>query len=162
MTLRPMVADGSPARIGAIVSAVGNFNPAEIRCALELVDIYLGDPAQKDYRFLVAEDTGGAIRGVCLLGPVPHDPGHLRSLLDRHASRGAGAGLRARADGAGGGSSPARRTAGCSSLETSSKESYGKHRADSIVAWATRKRPGSGISTTRATTRSSFVKRFSR
>ncbi len=36
------------AAIAAIVERVGNFSPAEISCALELIDIYLNNPQQQD------------------------------------------------------------------------------------------------------------------
>ncbi len=57
--------------VARIVREVGNFNPAEIDCALELVDIYLGNPAQKDYRVVVAVDAGGVVNGYACFGPTP-------------------------------------------------------------------------------------------
>lgn len=59
------------AAVEAIVRRVGNFNPAEIDCALELVDIYLRDPQQKDYRLIVAESSDGAVAGYACFGPTP-------------------------------------------------------------------------------------------
>lgn len=47
------------------------FTPEEVSCALELVDIYLNDPAQKDYQALVALDEEGALLGFACYGPVP-------------------------------------------------------------------------------------------
>jgi len=41
------------AAIANIVQSVGNFNQAEIECALELVDACLNDTNQKDYRIVV-------------------------------------------------------------------------------------------------------------
>jgi len=60
---RPAIAD-------LIVSA-GNFNPTEMDCALELVDIYLMHPGQADYRVLVAEDLAAKVQGYACWGPVP-------------------------------------------------------------------------------------------
>lgn len=60
---RPAVAD--------ILVSVGNFNRAEIDCALELVDIYLHDQNQKDYRVVVAVGGDGSIAGYACWGPIP-------------------------------------------------------------------------------------------
>ena len=57
--------------VEAVIRAVGNFNPAEIDCALELVDIYLGNPNQQDYWISVAPDEDGIVRGYACWGPVP-------------------------------------------------------------------------------------------
>jgi len=61
--------------IAGIVSRVGNFNEAEIACALELVDIYLNDPLQKDYRVLVAETAGCGVGAYACWGPTPMTSG---------------------------------------------------------------------------------------
>lgn len=60
---RPVVSD--------IVEKVGNFSPAEVECALELVDVYLRDREQRDYRFAVAEDAFGVVRAYACWGPTP-------------------------------------------------------------------------------------------
>lgn len=57
--------------VEALIRAVGNFNPAEIECALELVDMYLGNPNQKDYCVSVLADGLGDVRGYACWGPVP-------------------------------------------------------------------------------------------
>ncbi len=57
--------------VARIVSRVGNFSEAEISCALELVDVYLNDPQQKDYRVLVAEDSEGSAGAYACWGPTP-------------------------------------------------------------------------------------------
>ena len=88
--IRRMLAQDRAAVVD-IVRGVGNFNPAEMDCALELVDIYLNNPRQNDYRVVVAEDADGRSLRICLLGADADDPGHLRSVLDRHASRSPGA-----------------------------------------------------------------------
>lgn len=62
---------GDRAAVAAIVQNVGNFSPAEISCALELVDIYLNNPQQQDYRIVVAEDVHGSVCGYACWGPTP-------------------------------------------------------------------------------------------
>jgi ribosomal protein S18 acetylase RimI-like enzyme len=60
---RGMVAD--------LVSSVENFNPAEKDCALELIDTYLDDEDQTDYRIGVAEDSASKVLAYACWGPVP-------------------------------------------------------------------------------------------
>ncbi len=57
--------------VADIVAQVGNFTKAEIACALELVDIYLTDGAQQDYRADVALDRSEQVRGYTCWGPTP-------------------------------------------------------------------------------------------
>ena len=59
------------AAVAEIVTAVGNFNPEEVLCALELVDIYLDNEAQQDYRVVVATDSTDSVRGYACWGRVP-------------------------------------------------------------------------------------------
>jgi len=65
-----MVADDRPA-IAQIVTGVGNFNDAEIECALELVDIYLQDRRQRDYQVIIAETEPRVVCGYACWGPTP-------------------------------------------------------------------------------------------
>lgn len=58
-----------------ILVATGAFNSAEVDCALELLNLVLDDPAQKDYLVAVAED-GGKVAGYILYGPVPLTAGN--------------------------------------------------------------------------------------
>jgi ribosomal protein S18 acetylase RimI-like enzyme len=69
-SIRNLVA-GDRTAVAEIIKEVGNFNEAEIACALELVDVYLGDPNQKDYRIVVAESAGGEVCGYACWGPAP-------------------------------------------------------------------------------------------
>jgi len=62
---------GDRTAVAEIVRRVGNFNQAEMDCALELVDAYLRDPNQKDYRVIVAQDAGGRVCGYACWGPAP-------------------------------------------------------------------------------------------
>ncbi len=59
------------AAVEHILKQVGNFSPIEIACALELVDIYLNDREQRDYRIVIAEDSASRVRGYACWGPTP-------------------------------------------------------------------------------------------
>jgi ribosomal protein S18 acetylase RimI-like enzyme len=72
--IRPMV-QADRAAIADLVLSAGNFNQAEIDCALELVDVYLTDEQQKDYRLVVAQDPDSGIKGYACWGPVPMTKG---------------------------------------------------------------------------------------
>jgi len=63
--------DKDRAAVAAIVHGVGNFNQAEMDCALELVDIYLNNRQQNDYRVVVAEGADGCVCGYACWGPAP-------------------------------------------------------------------------------------------
>ncbi len=54
-----------------IVREVGNFTGDEINCALELVDIYLEDEEQDDYRLVGAAADGEMIQAYACWGPTP-------------------------------------------------------------------------------------------
>jgi ribosomal protein S18 acetylase RimI-like enzyme len=56
--------------VADVVSSAGNFSPAEIDCAMELVDIYLNNSNQADYHVIVAEDSSRVCAYACW-GPVP-------------------------------------------------------------------------------------------
>ena len=70
IAIRPLTSRDRPA-VSEIVTLVGNFNQAEIDCALELIDIYLRDVGQQDYRVVVAEDSGPAVQSYACWGPTP-------------------------------------------------------------------------------------------
>jgi len=57
--------------VASLVSSIENFNKAEVDCALELINIYLQDDNQTDYRVVVVEDSSAAVRGYACWGPVP-------------------------------------------------------------------------------------------
>ncbi|HTY60665.1 MAG TPA: N-acetyltransferase [Acidobacteriota bacterium] len=59
------------AMIADLVVSAGNFNQAEIDCALELVDLYLTDEQQKDYNVVVAQDLDSKVHAYACWGPVP-------------------------------------------------------------------------------------------
>lgn len=49
----------------------GVFNAAEIDIALELIDVWLDRPDQKDYLAWVAADGADQVLGYVLIGPAP-------------------------------------------------------------------------------------------
>jgi hypothetical protein len=58
-----------------ILIATGAFTQPEVECAVELLEIVLKDPAQKDYWVAVAEPEG-RVAGYILYGPVPLTEGN--------------------------------------------------------------------------------------
>ena len=67
--IRRMEADDRE-KIRSILERSGNFTAGEIAVAMELVDIFISDEAQKDYEFFVdAEDK--IVRGYVCIGPRP-------------------------------------------------------------------------------------------
>jgi len=82
------------AAVAALVVSVENFNQAERDCALELIDMYLDDQGQADYRVDVAEDSASRVHGYACWGPVPLTKGtfDLYWIATNPASRRAGFG----------------------------------------------------------------------
>jgi GNAT superfamily N-acetyltransferase len=68
--IRPM-APGDREPVADLVVSAGNFNQAEIDCALELVDIYLTNKNQTDYNLVVAQDPEAIVHAYACWGPVP-------------------------------------------------------------------------------------------
>jgi ribosomal protein S18 acetylase RimI-like enzyme len=68
--IRPM-APADRAAVADLIVSAGNFNPVEIDCALELVDIYLTNETQTDYRVAVALDGASKVHAYACWGPVP-------------------------------------------------------------------------------------------
>lgn len=56
--------------LARILKDTGAFRDDEVECALELLNIVLDQPQQKDYLVAVAEDNGQVV-GYILYGPVP-------------------------------------------------------------------------------------------
>jgi ribosomal protein S18 acetylase RimI-like enzyme len=67
------VADRSA--VAEIVEQAGNFNQAEVDCALELVDIYLSGKDPQDYRVAVASNASARVCGYACWGPTPMTKG---------------------------------------------------------------------------------------
>jgi len=82
------------AAVAALVVSVENFNQAERDCALELIDMYLDDQDQADYRVEVAEDSASRVHGYACWGPVPLTKGtfDLYWIATHPGSRGLGFG----------------------------------------------------------------------
>jgi ribosomal protein S18 acetylase RimI-like enzyme len=59
------------ATVADLIVSAGNFNQAEIDCALELVDTYLTDEKQTDYHVVVAQDPASRVHAYACWGPVP-------------------------------------------------------------------------------------------
>jgi ribosomal protein S18 acetylase RimI-like enzyme len=70
VSVRPML-QTDRAVVAKLVVSVENFNQAEVECALDLINIYLDDPTQKDYHLVVAEDSATKIHAYACWGPVP-------------------------------------------------------------------------------------------
>jgi len=68
--IRPM-APRDKADVLGLVRATGFFTEAEVGVAEELIDIYLGQPDQKDYHVGVGEGEGGGAAGYMTWGPTP-------------------------------------------------------------------------------------------
>lgn len=68
--IRPMEPRDKEPVLG-LVQATGFFTPAEVVVAEELMDVYLEDPEQKDYRIVVVENEGKDAVGYMTWGPTP-------------------------------------------------------------------------------------------
>lgn len=58
-------------KIEKILTDTNNFNSDEIKIAMELVDVFINDPAQKDYEIFVDEADNNDINGYVCIGPRP-------------------------------------------------------------------------------------------
>jgi ribosomal protein S18 acetylase RimI-like enzyme len=65
------MAQADRAVLADLIVSVKNFNPAEVDCALELIDIYLQNNNQSDYQVAVAEDAASRVQAYACWGPVP-------------------------------------------------------------------------------------------
>jgi len=72
--MRSLERDDLP-KLERILRDTGAFSEAEVDCALELLNILLDEPQQKDYRAAVAEEDG-EVAGYILYGPVPLTEGN--------------------------------------------------------------------------------------
>jgi len=68
--IRPMRAGDKDAVLG-LIRATGFFTEAEVGVAEELMDVYLGQPDQKDYGVVVVENDRGGPAGYMTWGPTP-------------------------------------------------------------------------------------------
>jgi len=68
--IRKVISSDRDALVG-IVNNTENLTHEEKDCAVELLDIYLGNPVQRDYSFLAAIDETGDAAGYVCYGPTP-------------------------------------------------------------------------------------------
>jgi ribosomal protein S18 acetylase RimI-like enzyme len=68
--IRPLLPKDRPG-LTQILARTSAFTPAEVACALELVDIALTSPSQPDYLFLCAVDADDKPIGYACYGPIP-------------------------------------------------------------------------------------------
>jgi len=68
--IRKVSADDRPELLG-IINGTGNLSAEERDCAVELLDIYLNDPLQKDYFFIAAADCSNRPIGYVCYGKTP-------------------------------------------------------------------------------------------
>ena len=54
-----------------IIQTTQMFTSEEVAVAAELIDIYLGQPKQRDYFLVVAENRAGRVVGYLCYGPTP-------------------------------------------------------------------------------------------
>lgn len=57
--------------IEKILVDTNNFNSDEIKIAMELIDVYINDPEQKDYEIFADVDDDNNITGYVCIGPRP-------------------------------------------------------------------------------------------
>ena len=57
--------------LNQLLSRITDFKVEDRAIAIELVDIYLDNPAQEDYEFFLASDENGEIIGYICYGPTP-------------------------------------------------------------------------------------------
>jgi len=92
--MRTLRADDIP-RLDDILRATGAFTDEEVGVALELLQIVINQPGQRDYQVAVAEH-GGEVAGYVLYGPVPATEGNfdLYWIAVDPAAQGSGVGRR--------------------------------------------------------------------
>lgn len=57
--------------LNRLLSKITDFDAEDRAIAILLVDIFLNNPAQKDYQFFVASDNDGEVIGYLCYGPTP-------------------------------------------------------------------------------------------
>ncbi|MDZ7265974.1 MAG: GNAT family N-acetyltransferase [candidate division KSB1 bacterium] len=93
VAIRALQRDDRPS-ISRILHDTGNFTAAEIAVALELIDIYLNQPQQRDYLLYCATDTTAEVIGYVCFGPTPMTEGtwdlYWIAVAPQHQGRGVG------------------------------------------------------------------------
>jgi ribosomal protein S18 acetylase RimI-like enzyme len=67
--------DEDVARLESILRRTGVFSDEEVTVALELMEIFLRNPAQKDYDIYSSVDENGTVQGYVCVGPTPMTEG---------------------------------------------------------------------------------------
>ncbi len=70
MELRDLQPSDRPA-LAQMLSRIASFDADDKKVALELIDIALQQPDQKDYLFVLAFEQGGQLAGYACFGPTP-------------------------------------------------------------------------------------------
>ena len=70
MTIRPLRREDKEP-IQTLLRATDVFNEEEIDVAIELMEICLDDPEQKDYEIFTSVDDGDRVSGYVCIGPTP-------------------------------------------------------------------------------------------
>jgi ribosomal protein S18 acetylase RimI-like enzyme len=65
------IASGDRSALIRILSQIESFHADDRAVALELIDVILYDPGQKDYSALVSQDETGKVNGYICFGPTP-------------------------------------------------------------------------------------------
>jgi ribosomal protein S18 acetylase RimI-like enzyme len=68
--IRPLIIEDR-LKIKDLLEKTGFFSRPEIAVAMELIDIFLSKPDQKDYSIYVVEETSSRICGYICYGPTP-------------------------------------------------------------------------------------------
>jgi len=91
--IRPLT-QGDRATVLRLLRDTDMFTEAEIAVAAELIEIFLTQPAQKDYDVVVAADEAGRVAGYLCWGPTPLTEGtydlYWMAVAPNHQGRGYG------------------------------------------------------------------------
>lgn len=114
-------------KIETILIETKNFNEDEIKIAMELIDVYLSEPNQKDYEIFTDENDNKEINGYVCIGPRPLTNGtydlYWIAVNPNVQARGIGSGLIHHIE-----NYLKRKNARLVLIETSGKPSYEKER----------------------------------
>lgn len=114
-------------KIETILIETKNFNVDEIKIAMELIDVYLSEPNQKDYEIFTDENDNKEINGYVCIGPRPLTNGtydlYWIAVNPNVQARGIGSGLINHIE-----NYLKRKNARLVLIETSGKPSYEKER----------------------------------
>ncbi|MCA1808985.1 MAG: GNAT family N-acetyltransferase [Kiritimatiellia bacterium] len=123
MKIRPLQNTGEMEALRQVIRATEMFTEEEEKVALELMDIFLTQPDQRDYIVEVLDEEDGALAGYVCYGPTPMTEGtydlYWIAVHPRTQRRGYGRALLERVE-----SLVAQRHGRLVLIETSSQEKY--------------------------------------